>query len=547
MMFAGSRPLSVCCRASARRRIEPQRERPRYDNESATRAKMTVAQSDDTVVMARIDVDSRVHRDPWEDHRSARQPAPPNDGRARIGVLTWLLPALLMAGLAATELTRPGLWTDELATFGMVQTSTHDFVQLMHSTDAINSPYYVFMIGWTHLFGVSDLALRLPSTLAMCGAAATIAVLGARFANPRVGLVAGILFDLIPETSRYAQEARSYGFVVLAAVLATHALMSAERKPGFFRFAAYASSIALLGLMNATALLLLLAHAWVVVAHYRSILGRWLFSAVLGVIPVLPFLWWGHLEQSQIAWIPPVDDQTVVQYPLYAFGTTTIGLIFFGLALFALPLRRPAATYTAWAILPAAALIGVSVLTPLYLPRYLLFALPAFALLAATALGRWPIVITAATIAAVAALGFTTQIGIRGQSGHQQDTRGLTATIAANEHPGDAIVYGMQDNGGDWVGRAAVAHYIPTGRQPVDALATSPGLDSAYVGVPECTDVAMCLGTAQRVWVVREGTYDDPLDGLGSAKQAVLSAQFRVLDEWHYVGFTLALLQKVGR
>jgi mannosyltransferase len=503
---------------------------------------MTVVKPDETVVMQRIGHGTSSHRDPWDEHRSAR-PAEAPETLASPGVVSWLLPAILMGVLGFIEVTRPALWTDELATFGMVKTSTHDFFQLMHSTDAINSPYYVFMIGWTHLFGMSDFALRLPSVLAMAGAAAVVGLIGARLANPRVGLVAGLVFGLIPETSRYAQEARSYAFVILAAALATYLLMAMQRRPSFWRFAGYAACIALLGLMNAIALLLLLAHGWVVVAHYQAILRQWIASAAAGVAPVLPLIWLGHGQKSQIGWIPPVNGQTVTNFPYLVFGATAIGLILFALTLFALPLRRPIATYTAWAVIPSAALLGLSTISPLYLPRYILFTLPAWALLAATALRRWPVVISAVALVAIAAFGFSAQLAIRQPDGHQQATRAMAQTIAANEHSGDAVVYGMNDSGGDWVGRAAIAHYVSTARQPLDILATQPGVQSGYVGVPECTDTAKCLGDVQRVWVVRQGDYDNPLNNLGANKQSALGSKFQVLQVWHYTGLTLALLQ----
>jgi mannosyltransferase len=101
----------------------------------------------------------------------------------------------------------------------------------------------------------------------------------------------------------------------------------------------------------------------------------------------------------------------------------------------------------------------------------------------------------------------------------------------------------MADPGGDWVGRATIAHYVPAAQRPVDVLAARPGVESAYVGVPECTDVVKCLGNVQRVWVVRQGDYDNPLTGIGPDKQDALSTKFAVVRVWHYTGLTLALMQ----
>ena len=107
-------------------------------------------------------------------------------------------------------------------------------------------------------------ALRLPSVLAMAGAAGLTAVLGRRLFGAPAGLLAGLLFAVLPGTSRYAQEARPYALVTLFAVLAMVLLVRALDRPGRLRGSFYAAAVAGLGLAHLLALSLLAAHAVVV-------------------------------------------------------------------------------------------------------------------------------------------------------------------------------------------------------------------------------------------------------------------------------------------
>ena len=57
----------------------------------------------------------------------------------------WLVPMLLTGLVAAAGLAQPGLWTDELATWGMAGTTWHEFWPVLRYVDAVLAPYYAFM------------------------------------------------------------------------------------------------------------------------------------------------------------------------------------------------------------------------------------------------------------------------------------------------------------------------------------------------------------------------------------------------------------------
>jgi mannosyltransferase len=196
--------------------------------------------------------------DPWGEHLSRTEPGLHRTAAVRTG--SWLVPAVVMAVLGAVGLSGPALWTDELATWGMTVTPWAEMWPVLRWVDAVLAPYYAVMRLWSQLAGSSDVALRLPSLAAMISAAALVGALGARLAGPRVGLLAGLAFAVLPASTRYAQEARPHAWTVFAAALATYLLVRAVDHPVWWRFAGYAATVAVLGLLHVVAVLLLIGH-----------------------------------------------------------------------------------------------------------------------------------------------------------------------------------------------------------------------------------------------------------------------------------------------
>jgi mannosyltransferase len=454
----------------------------------------------------------------------------------------WLAPALLMAVVGGLGLTRPALWTDELATWGMAGSGWSQMWSVLRWVDAVLAPYYALVHAWTQLAGDSDLALRLPSLAAMVGAAGLVGSLGARLAGPRVGLLAGLVFVALPSSSRFAQEARPYALTALVAVVATYLLVLAWRRPTVWMFAGYAAAITMLGLLHIVAVLLVVAHGWIAAAWHRATLARWAAAAAAGALALLPLVWLGRQQSSQVKYIPKVGLDSAGQYGAVVLGTVAVAIAVALLAAFSLPLRYPAALYTAWVLVPVGVLVAVSSQLSLFLPRYLVFTLPGWALLAGTALARLRPPLAVAGLAGLAALGLSAQLSVRAADGHDEATRDVAQVIAAGSRPGDAVVYAENEPRGGWTTRDLVAHYVPADRRPEDRLLVRPPRTDGQLLAGECRDVAACLGTPRRVWVVRLDDLADPVTGLGPAKERVLRAGYRVEQVWHRRHVTLALL-----
>jgi mannosyltransferase len=465
-------------------------------------------------------------------------------------VTAWLFPASLTAALGLLGVTVPGMWEDELATWGMVTVSWREFWPVLGNIDAALGPYYLLMRVWAEVFGYSDLSLRLPSVLAMTGAAGVLAALGVRLGGLRVGVAAGTLFAVLPTTSRYAQEARPYAVTVFAAVLATLLLLRLVDKPTFGRHLAYIAAVVLLGLSHVVALLVLAGHAviiWKLRRGNRTVVA-WAIAAAAALLPVLPLLYLGQRQTgTQIGWIPPLSPQRLGETPPALFGTALMAGAVIAMALLAMSMRGPVLVATAWAVVPVLGLMAASLVTPLWVPRYLLFVVPAWTLLGSVTLRTATITRGLGAVLLMGLLAVPAQLEVRTPVGHQQGTKDIAAVLKTNSQPGDVIVYGAFANGDQRVSRDAVNRYVPRTWRPADPLIKVPPRTGGQLGGQECTDreVPSCLGKPQRVWLVRKGAMDNPVVGSGPAKEVLLKANYTVTRTWRVKGFTIGLLTRV--
>ncbi|MEU4715657.1 glycosyltransferase family 39 protein [Micromonospora purpureochromogenes] len=362
----------------------------------------------DTIVLPRLTSTEVDVEDPWgEGHDVA--PQPPTDP-VRWRVAAWLVPALLTVALCLVRAGAPAPPTGGAPAWGVAGSA--------------------LMRWWAEVLGAPGPAARAVSMVAVAAAAALVGLLAARLFTPRVGLLAGVIFALLPTSTRYAQEAQPYALTVFAAVLATFLLVLAVDRPTFGRFAAYGAAVLVLGLSHGLALLLLAGHGWTVLAFRRGVAGRWSAVALLGALPAAAALGlFGGRPDVPIARGSKLTPDVLAATPRELFGVTALGIVLLGLALFSLPLRRSAAVYTAWAVVPPLGLLLVAQATPIWGPEVLLFTLPAWATLGAIALARVRARWCAVALVAIAVLGAPAQLARPAPEGLEQVTGDIARII----------------------------------------------------------------------------------------------------------------------
>lgn len=454
------------------------------------------------------------------------------------------------------------MWRDEHASWWASTLSIGDLSKLIHNVDIVLLPYYLFLHGWIDLFGDSPTALRVPSAIAMAMAAGWLALLGRRLFTPATGLLAGLLLAVLPGAVRYGQEARPYAFAVLVAIASTHLLVRALERPSLKAWAGYAATVPLLGWTHLVTLSVLAGHLAAVLTGTRKadLVPRWAFTAAVlaGGSLTVPMVLQGQAQSAQIAW-NRTGLTDLRNYPDTLFLSWHVGLAVLAVGLLGLlAARRHAALLAAWALLPPLVTFATASWLHLFLNRYLLFTLPAWALLAAAAVCRiagpltrearpalprrllsWVLV-----AAAVAGLGWTAWPGIRAT---HQDLAGepdydqLTRIMLHDQQPGDGIVYSgiLQE-------RMSMAYELRDVRTaPKDILLQKSAAVTGLYSAQECDDPDACAANTNRIWLVSTGTGADPLAALPPQTAEVLRSQFQATRTDALPWVKLVLLSRV--
>ncbi|MEH0929946.1 glycosyltransferase family 39 protein [Micromonospora sp. CPCC 205558] len=474
----------------------------------------------------------------------------------------WLPTALLTLVVTGSGLGSAQLWRDELATWSAATRSPTDLARLAGTIDAATGPYYLLMHGWTTVVGDSTIALRLPAVLAMTVAAGLLAVLGARLVDRRAGLFAGLLFAVLPGTSRYGQEARPYALATMLAVLATLLLVTALRRPSWARWAGYATAVAALGLIHLIALTLLAAHALVVlIAWWRGPAAagstaprpdaerdrrawRWLVAVLPAALLATPLLVKARAQQSrQLNWVHLVRPDDLSALPGGVAQSSVVGGLLVGVAaLGAARLGRRAVLPVSAVLLPVLLLFAAGTVVPLWVPRYLVFVVPFACLLAGAALAAVAAPAALVVVLLAGLLGLPDQAALRRTHEWPRsapvDYAGAARVIADGQRPGDAVVYSPRHS---WLFLDLGIEYH-LADPPRDVLVTEDEVRRGDLWAAECPQPAQCLAGTTRVWLVVSGRQADPLAAVPDAKGDALRADFTVAQVWQRPGLTVALL-----
>nr|WP_238341845.1 glycosyltransferase family 39 protein [Actinopolymorpha rutila] len=334
------------------------------------------------------------------------------------------------------------------------------------------------MHGWTW-FGDGEAWLRLPSVVAMAAAVGLLADLGRRWWGSGAGIAAGLLLAVSPMASRYAQEARPYAFAVLAAAAAAWCLWRAAESGSRIGvrserrwWIGYAIAVAALGVVHVVALAVLTAHPLLLRAASgrsgRSGRSPWrAYFLATGAGLVLPALvaLAAFGQRATVSWIPPTSWSALLDGFVAPAGSGAYLLLLGALAVAGV-LRavrgtpradrgRLLAASACWLVVPPLALAVLGLLTPVFLPRYLLGCAPALALLASSAFAapdgsrpasppaRNATAVTVAGVAVAAALAaavaWPSLAQVRGVTGHGPDIRSAAGVVAAGCRPGDGV------------------------------------------------------------------------------------------------------------
>ncbi|HET9894725.1 MAG TPA: glycosyltransferase family 39 protein [Streptosporangiaceae bacterium] len=297
-------------------------------------------------------------------------------------------------------------------------------------------------------------------------------------------------------------------------------------------------------------------------------LRRWLVACSVTAALVAPVAVVSLRQSAQLNWVTVPDLSTVASLIRdFAGALVAIPVI----ALLGLlgcvagpGLRRgagltPAVIALPWLIVPPVALLAVSFADPVYVERYVVFCLPAMAVLVAAGL-VWladlvareahrrelparRVRLLAAIPSVVLAVAVTSavvgpQSAIRLPSARADNLRAVAAVLAGHERPGDAILYLPWDTA-----LAGMAYPKPYASLRNIGLGQSPVASDTLRGLPASPRVvAGRLRGVARVWTVQ---WTPVLPSAAPASTGGLGAAgLRLVRRWHIQSVVLSLYAK---
>jgi mannosyltransferase len=293
---------------------------------------------------------------------------------------------------------------------------------------------------------------------------------------------------------------------------------------------------------------------------------RWLAVGVAAAVLLAPVAYLSAGQTAQLSWVTKPTGSTVASLLRDFAGATALIPVVAVLALLGgaagVGLRRSLGLSLAnvtlpWLVLPPVILLAVSFAKPVYVERYVLFCLPALAMLTAAGLvwltvlarralagrglaGR-PADLLAALPAALLVIAMIAvlagpQRAIRQAGSRPDNLRAVAAVVSKNEQPGDAIVYLPQD--AELVG---VAYPAPFARLRDIGLGRSPDASGTLRGLPAAPAVvAARLRTVPRVWTVQWAHALGPATAV-PARLARLLTSLRLIRTWRVQSVVLRL------
>jgi len=461
-----------------------------------------------------------------------------------------------------------GLWRDEVDQWRFALQPWGEMLRNF-TRPGWNGPLYSpLMRVWIALTGESAFAMRYFSLVWGVVSVALLYVLVRRLVGERSALWSALLLALSPYMVWYAQEIKMYTWAPMLVLLALYALDRACVRPsrGWWATVLVATTLAFYSHLLA-ALLIPVEVLWFWL-HPRRQKRAWAGGAVTLGLLTLPYL-------PMLRWIAPLLlAERETGYPAYSLGQMmvtlfsgwTLGIaqslsggflplysvLFLGvmalMGVAVLALRKRTATLAqvwVWMLVPLLLLWLVSLRGPIFTDRYLIWAAPAFYVLAGVGLAtvldrwRWLFVILLLQTLALNGVSLYRQATIPIKPQFQLATR----HIEASRVPGELLLFQIPYNH-HVVGFYAEAPLDPWAEAPFTNWRREDG--SYHVHMPYVDrEMAALTAAYSGVWLVYSevGLWDDRelvKQWLDSHARLVEHQPYVGVEVFHYVGGVLS-------
>ena len=477
---------------------------------------------------------------------------------------------VLVAGLAAVfrfhSLAAKSFWFDEGVSVAIARLDWYNFARILWRREANMSLYYFLLHFWLR-FGGSEFFVRALSVLFAVASVPVVYLLGRRLFDSRVGLMAAALMAVNAYHVQYSQDARSYSLMVLHCLLSSLYFLKCLDEPSIRNRAAYVLSSALAVYAQFFSALLLIAQWLSLKMLDRGQIPRqtrrdWRWIALL-VSPIAVFV--ATTGTGPLRWVQRPGLKDLWIFALYLTGNGGPWLLLASVAACLAAVLPTGLMHGArrvpweiwryrfllcWLLFPTLLTLALSLVKPLFVPRYFIFCLPALFLLVASGIAR----LRPAALKAPALL-FLLILSFRGTAGYykqdldiqRDDWRAVTQYLLSHSQPGDALLF-----------------HVPMGRMPYEFYRSLQPLTPAsavlyphhadrltfldFVEKPNDAELERSFPQHARAWLVL--TYAETQSGLPDARSVELNGLlhdfYSNVEQRDFPGIEILLYSKEG-
>lgn len=502
--------------------------------------------------------------------------SPRSHGWAHWGTLAALV--IACAAIRFVSLDQKPFWFDESFSVEVARLSWPNFLHLLWWREANMSLYYVLLRAWLH-FGQSPYFIRSLSAVIATITLPLIYWLARLLFDRRVALIAAALFAFNGYSVRYSQEARGYSLFVLLATAASGSLLWWLAEPSRRSLRGYIASSVFAAYSHFYALLLVVAH-WLTFRLTRppqiadepfsSKLRRGWWTIAVFTAPILAFV--AKTGAGPIRWIQRPGLRSLMEFFEYLCGSDHWPLAVLYLVACAVAIspvgrrvfrKDPSRDVwrlqflLVWFLFPIVLTVLLSFARPVFLPRYMIFCLPALMILAAAGLERlhrpWML---GAALAVMLLLSLQGVFFVYGHDFDQERDASLAASNFVLDHsqPGDAILFHIAETRIPYEFALSLrsGDNRATPARPVDPspeiIFPSHGVRLDYrdfTGKPDAELVRHTADTHPRLWLMlmHNGTAESP-DPTTLMLNENLPEFFAKVQRWQFARIEVRLYSK---
>ena len=182
------------------------------------------------------------------------------------------------------------LWWDEAISVVYAMSSDFWWFVTKYPIGDFHPPgYFALLWVWGHLFGFSEISVRLPSLIFGLLTIYMTFLIGKELFSKKVGLLAALFLTVAPLHIYYSQEARMYSLAAFAVASATFFLIKLIKEEKWGRVG-YVLSIGLLLYSDYLTYFILPVHIMFIFIFHRKILKLYILNLIIGFIFIIPWL-----------------------------------------------------------------------------------------------------------------------------------------------------------------------------------------------------------------------------------------------------------------